>query len=162
VNNLKVHFSSESDDWATPQRLFNELSAKYGPFDLDAAASAENTKCKYFIDAQTDALKFSWYDHLQIYNHYVPLVRCIWVNPPYSRGLQGKFIAKAAEEAKKGCRVVMLLPARTDTVAFHTYIYNKPNVTIEFLKGRLKFGDAKNSAPFPSMVVRFDPPGDVQ
>ena len=50
-----------------------------------------------------------------------------------------------------------LLPARTDTQWFHNYIYNKCGVEIEFIKGRLKFGDAKNSAPFPSMVVIFKP-----
>ena len=49
--------------------------------------------------------------------------------------------------------VVCLLPARTDTRYFHEYIYGKAE--IRFIKGRLKFGDAKNSAPFPSMVVIF-------
>lgn len=49
----------------------------------------------------------------------------------------------------------MLIPARTDTRWFHEFIYNKENVEIRFLKGRLKFGNAKNSAPFPSMIVVF-------
>ena len=47
----------------------------------------------------------------------------------------------------------MLIPARTDTRAFHEYIYHKAE--IRFIRGRLKFGSAKNSAPFPSMVVVF-------
>ena len=50
--------------------------------------------------------------------------------------------------------VVMLIPARTDTKWFHEYIYNKAEV--RFVKGRLKFGNSKNSAPFPSMVVVFN------
>ncbi len=49
----------------------------------------------------------------------------------------------------------MLIPARTDTKWFHEYIYDKPNVEIRFLKGRLKFVGAEHSAPFPSMVVIF-------
>lgn len=49
----------------------------------------------------------------------------------------------------------MLIPARTDTKYFHDYIYNNPRVEIRFIKGRLKFGDSNNSAPFPSMVVIF-------
>jgi site-specific DNA-methyltransferase (adenine-specific) len=49
----------------------------------------------------------------------------------------------------------MLIPARTDTRAFHEYIYHKAE--IRFVKGRLKFGNAQNSAPFPSMVVVFRP-----
>lgn len=48
---------------------------------------------------------------------------------------------------------VMLIPARTDTKRFHDYIYGKAEV--RFIKGRLKFGDCENSAPFPSMVVVF-------
>lgn len=53
-----------------------------------------------------------------------------------------------------GCDVVVLLiPARTDTRWFHEYLYNKPNVELRFIRGRLKFGDSKNSAPFPSMLA---------
>ena len=66
------------------------------------------------------------------------------------------WIEKAFQEANcTKSTVVSLLPARTDTKWFHENIYNKCGVEIEFIKGRLKFGDAKNSAPFPSMVVVF-------
>lgn len=66
------------------------------------------------------------------------------------------WVKKCSEEAKRpDTTVVMLIPARTDTAYFHDYIYKKPNVEIRFLRGRLKFGDGKNSAPFPSMVVIF-------
>ena len=54
---------------------------------------------------------------------------------------------------ESNCKVVMLLPARTDTRWFHDYCI-KGN--IEFLRGRLKFGNSENSAPFPSMIVIFD------
>ncbi len=47
----------------------------------------------------------------------------------------------------------MLLPARTDTKWFHEYVLHKAE--IRFIKGRLKFGDGNNSAPFPSMVVIY-------
>jgi hypothetical protein len=67
-------------------------------------------------------------------------------------------IEKAFKEANcTKTTVVSLLPARVDTRWFHNHIYNKCGVEIEFIKGRLKFGDAKNSAPFPSMVVVFKP-----
>jgi len=72
-----------------------------------------------------------------------------WCNPPYGREI-GKWVKKAAESK---ALVVMLLPARTDTAWFHDYIYHKAE--IRFIRGRLKFGDGKNSAPFPSMVVVF-------
>ena len=76
-----------------------------------------------------------------------------WCNPPYGRELP-KWIEKCAKEAERnGATVVMLIPARTDTKAFHDHIYGKAE--IRFLKGRLKFKGAKNGAPFPSMVVVF-------
>jgi len=87
----------------------------------------------------------------------------VWVNPPYSRGLQAQFIAKASAESAKGCTVVMLLPARTDTRAFHAHIWDgdrhapREGVEVRLIKGRLKFGGCKDAAPFPSMVVVFRP-----
>ena len=73
-------------------------------------------------------------------------------NPPYGREI-GLWVKKAYEESEKGQLVVMLLPARTDTKWFHDYILGKAE--IRFVRGRLKFGDSTNSAPFPSMVVIF-------
>jgi hypothetical protein len=74
----------------------------------------------------------------------------VFCNPPYGREI-GKWVEKAAKAT--GGVVVMLIPARTDTRYFHELIYNKAEV--RFLRGRLKFGNSKNSAPFPSMVVIF-------
>lgn len=74
-------------------------------------------------------------------------------NPPYGREI-GKWVQKAWEEHKtSGNTIVMLLPARTDTRWFHEFIYGQAE--IRFMRGRLKFGNATNSAPFPSMVVIF-------
>ena len=133
-----VHFSSKSDDWETPQPLFDRLNEHYH-FGLDVCASAENAKCARYFDRETDGLKQSWTG------------RC-WMNPPYGREI-GKWVKKAYETAKKRQGlVVCLLPARTDTAWFHDYCL-KGQYT--FLRGRLKFGNAKNSAPFPSMIVIF-------
>lgn len=71
------------------------------------------------------------------------------MNPPYGREI-GKWVKKASES---NTTVVCLLPARTDTRWFHDYIFGKAE--IRFVRGRLKFGNSKNSAPFPSMVVVF-------
>jgi site-specific DNA-methyltransferase (adenine-specific) len=76
-----------------------------------------------------------------------------WMNPPYGRTI-GLWVKKAWDEASRGATVVCLLPSRTDTKWFHDYCM-RGDVT--FLRGRLKFGDAKNSAPFPSVIVRFSP-----
>ena len=150
--NHALMFSSKSDEWSTPQATFDALAREF-PFTVDLAATAENAKCRQFITAHHNALNRDWWE----YGDYG------WLNPPYSRGLCPRFIAKAAEERRKGFTTVMLLPARTDTTAFHAHIYDsekwqpREGVEIRLLPGRLRFGGAKAGAPFPSMVVVFRP-----
>jgi site-specific DNA-methyltransferase (adenine-specific) len=156
--NRAVLFSSASDEWETPQDLFDRLDDEFTLW-IDVAATHKNKKRPDYFGPNSpissDGLLANW-------AQFGSLSRC-WCNPPYSRGLQAKFIAKAAEERRKGVLTVMLLPARTDTKAFHTHIYDaecwqaRPGVEIRFLPGRLKFGGAENSAPFPSMIVVFRP-----
>lgn len=134
-----VHFSSKTDQWATPQDFFDKLNDEFC-FTLDVCADNENRKCFRYFTKESDGLSKSWDKET------------VWMNPPYGREI-GKWVKKASEAL--GGQVVCLLPARTDTRYFHEYIYNNPHATIRFIKGRLKFGDAKNSAPFPSMIVIF-------
>jgi site-specific DNA-methyltransferase (adenine-specific) len=137
--NTDLMFSSKSDEWETPQNLFNELDKEFH-FTIDVCATEQNAKVDTFHTKETNGLTANW----SIYT--------CWMNPPYGREI-GKWVEKAYKESMKGATVVCLLPARTDTRWFHDYIYNKAE--IRFLKGRLKFGDSKNSAPFPSMIVIF-------
>lgn len=136
----KGMYSSETDMWATPQSFFDTLNAEFN-FTLDPCATKENAKCKKFFTEEDDGLSKSWNGE------------SVFMNPPYGKEIS-KWVKKASEIAGGG-QVVCLLPARTDTRYFHQYIYKKRNVEIRFIKGRLKFGDSKNSAPFPSMVVIF-------
>lgn len=129
-------FSSKSDEWATPQGLFDALNEEFH-FTLDPCATDENAKCKMYYTASENGLEKSWAGHR------------VFCNPPYSE-IQ-KCVKKCAGEAREGATVVMLIPARTDTRWFHDYIYQQAE--IRFIKGRLRFGDATNSAPFPSMIV---------
>lgn len=139
--NTVVMFSSATDQWATPQDFFDKLDNEFH-FTLDPCATPENAKCKKFFTREIDGLRQNW-------GGYV-----VFCNPPYGRELH-KWVQKAYEESKKpNTTVVMLIPARTDTKYFHEYVYHKAK-EIRFIKGRLKFGDSKNSAPFPSMVVVF-------
>ena len=134
-------FSSAKEDWATPQDFFDKLNEEFG-FDLDPCASKENHKCEHYFTKQENGLLKDWGGY------------CVFCNPPYGRVSTGEWIKKCAEEAKKpNTTVVLLIPARTDTQAFHEYIYHKAE--IRFVKGRLKFGGSKDAAPFPSMVVIF-------
>ena len=136
--NREVMFSSATDEWATPQGFFDELNKEFH-FTIDTAANEENHKCERFFTKEQNGLACPWGGHT------------VFCNPPYGREI-GKWVQKAWEEHKtSGNTVVMLLPARTDTRWFHEFIYGKAE--IRFVRGRLKFGNATNSAPFPSMVV---------
>ena len=130
----KVHFSSKSDNWETPQNIFDEWDSRYH-FTVDVCAAKENAKCKKYYTPEIDGLKQKWEG-------------VCWCNPPYGREI-GKWVEKAYTS---NCTVVMLLPARTDTKWFHNYCMKG---YIIFIRGRLKFGNATNSAPFPSMIVIF-------
>lgn len=137
--NTDIMFSSETDQWATPQYFFDELNAEFH-FTLDPCADEFNHKCEKYFSKEQDGLLQSWENDI------------VFCNPPYGREIYD-WVKKAYEEYNKGATVVMLIPARTDTKWFHEFIYTKAE--IRFIKGRLKFGNSKNSAPFPSMVVIF-------
>jgi phage N-6-adenine-methyltransferase len=139
--NTDLMFSSETDLWSTPQEFYDQLDKEF-KFDLDPSCNIDNCKCEYgFWKEEFDGLKEEWHKF-----------KSVFCNPPYGKVI-GQWVKKAYEESLKGSTVVMLLPARTDTKWFHNYIYGKAE--IRFVKGRLKFGGSKNSAPFPSMVVIY-------
>lgn len=133
-------FSSKTDNWETPIDFYKELNKEF-QFTLDPCADENNHKCELYFTKEQNGLAQSWGG----YN--------VFCNPPYGKDIC-KWVEKAYNEAQKdNTLVVMLIPARTDTQYFHNFIYHKAE--IRFIKGRLKFGNSKNSAPFPSMVVIF-------
>lgn len=136
-------YSSRTEEWSTPQDIFDALHREFN-FTVDAAASKENAKCKRYFDKETDGLKQSWAGET------------VWCNPPYGKQI-GKWMKKGLLESRNPrTTVVMLVHARTDTKWFHDYVYHRSE--IRFLRGRLKFGGAQNNAPFPSMVVIYRGP----
>ena len=156
---MNVHFSSKTDDWATPPDFFAKLDEEFH-FVVDVCASRENSKCNYFYATDVDGLKQEWANAAKGIAALRPLLLqhepyAAWMNPPYGREI-GKWVKKAHETALQGVTVVCLLPARTDTKWWHDYVL--PHAEVRFVKGRLKFGGSKNAAPFPSAVVIFRPP----
>lgn len=131
----RVVFSRKSDDWATPKAVYRQLDAEFR-FDDDPCPLGDLPTI-----GKMDGLARKW-------------GRRVFCNPPYSQIPQ--FIDKAKRSFCSGDTelIVFLLPVRTDTAWFHDYILG--NSEIRFLRGRLKFGDSKNSAPFPSMVCIMD------
>lgn len=136
---MSVHFSSKTDQWPTPVAFFNVLDDEF-KFDTDVCASKDNAKCKRFFTEEDDGLAQKWNG-------------ICWMNPPYGRVIK-QWMRKAYESALDGATVVCLVPARTDTAWWHEYAAKGE---VRFVRGRLKFGNAKSGAPFPSAVVVFRP-----
>ena len=143
-----VLFSSKSDEWATPQWLFDKLNSEFN-FTLDPASDGVNNKCAKHHTIQTNGLTHSWKGE------------SVFINPPYSKTYD--WVSKAYHEAAGGnTTIVMLLPARVDSRWVHDFCLDPLLVkSVTFIRGRLKFGNSKNSAPFPSMIVEFGHPNKV-
>lgn len=137
----KVHFRSMSVEWPTPTGLFKQLDHEFG-FTLDPCSTHENAKCAKHYTKEDDGLKHDWSGDI------------VFMNPPYGREI-GLWMNKAYQSALQGATVVCLVPARTDTKWWHQWAMRGE---IRLLRGRLKFGHAANSAPFPSAIIVFRPP----
>ena len=121
----KVHFTSQRQNWKTPKKFYEELNKEFH-FDFDPCPP----------NPDFDGLSVDWGESN-------------FVNPPYSEC--AKWCEKSFNEAQKGKGVVMLIPSRTDTKYWHEYVMKADE--IRFIKGRLKFDEHKNSAPFPSALI---------
>ena len=124
----------------TPQDFFDFLNGIFR-FDLDVCALPENAKCERFYTPEDDGLSQPWDGG-------------VWCNPPYGKDII-HWVKKASRERERENNrfIVMLLPARTDTKWFQQYVL--PYAWLWFVDGRLKFGKAETSAPFPSVVAVY-------
>jgi phage N-6-adenine-methyltransferase len=131
-----VHFSSAFMAWRTPRAVFDELDAEF-VFTVDGCSTDENALLDRHWTERDEPLLRSWEGER------------VFINPPYGRQI-GRWMEKAWTEAAHAL-VVALVPSRTDTEWWHEHVM--PADEIRFVRGRLKFGDAVNSAPFPSCIV---------
>ena len=111
---MKNRNLKHSDNWATPDDLYNELNNEF-EFDFDPCP----------LNSDFDGLECDWGN-------------VNFINPPYSRKLKEAFVEKSIALSKQGKVCVMLLPVSTSTKLFHDHIL--PNADdIRFLRGRVKF-----------------------
>jgi phage N-6-adenine-methyltransferase len=135
-------FTSKTPEWSTPQDFFDRLDSEF-KFTTDVCATEENAKCNRFYSPEQDGLSMEWEG-------------VCWMNPPYGRTIAA-WMLKAYSYGMKGGTVVCLVPARTDTLWWHSFAMLGE---IRYVRGRLKFGKG-GSAPFPSAVVIFGPKARV-
>jgi phage N-6-adenine-methyltransferase len=134
-------FSSATEKWPTPPAFFAKLNRRYR-FTLDPCATPDNAKCPLYFMKEQDGRKQDWGTYR------------VFCNPPYGREI-GKWARKCFEASQAGALVVLLVPARVDTRWYHHWVHGKAKVT--FIRGRLRFGNADTSAPFPSMLAVYLP-----
>lgn len=136
----KAMVSSKSNEWATPQKLFDELNAEFH-FTLDPCSTNENAKVKKHFTLQDDGLSKDWSNEI------------VFMNPPYG-GHTRDWLQKAYDSSQNGATVVCLIVSSTDRTYWHDLIFPFAS-QIRFLRGRLHFGESKTSAPFASAIVIF-------
>ena len=146
-----------NDEWRTPEWVWKP----YGPFDLDAAAIAENTVAPRFITKEMNALTCDWRLVCP-----APVPTKVWCNPPYSKnaGPLDRWVNKFFERRWFGFEITALLPADTSTKWFHRIwsARNEPGITINFSERRVRHIDPATGKPggspkFGSMIVEFLP-----
>jgi phage N-6-adenine-methyltransferase len=142
-NRMAVHYSSHTDEWATPPELFAVIAREFR-FDVDVCALPVSAKCARYFTPEDDGLAQEWSG-------------TCWMNPPYGAQI-GRWVTKAHLSADAGAIVVCLVPARTDTGWWWDHCRH---AEIRFLRGRLRFGEAETGAPFPSAIVVFGRPARV-
>ncbi|MHB1608447.1 MAG: DNA N-6-adenine-methyltransferase [Acidiferrobacter thiooxydans] len=133
--------SSRDQTWQTPSDLLASILIAAGreAFDLDPCSPASDGPVPALTrwTETDDGLSRTWQG-------------LVFVNPPYSRALPA-WVAKCKEEASAGAVVIGLVPSRTDTRWWHDHVADQASIIM--LKGRLKFGNGKGSAPFPSALI---------
>lgn len=130
-------------EWFTPEDLYQEFVDRYGPFTLDVAADASNSKCVEYFTKEQDGLKQTWHGR-------------VWCNPPYKNLID--WVSKAYFEVRMGhCEIaVLLLPTHTSTKWFHDLAL--PYAELYWVRGKRKFGGQKDRAIMPSIGVIFRRP----
>ncbi len=133
--------SSKTVEHVTPRSLFNKLNEEFH-FTLDPCSTKENHKCEKYFTIEDDGLTKDWSNEV------------VFMNPPY-KGLTPKWVRKAYEESLKGAVVVCLLSAGVNRTYWHDIIFPRA-AEIRWIKGCVKFEDAKSTAPFASVIVIFN------
>ena len=129
---LKAQLSQNTDDWSTPKYLLSQIMQEFGEIDTDPCPLESDSKMALFK---------KWKGN-------------VFVNPPYSN--VEEFLNKGLMELKKGhaTQVIFLIIPRTSTKYWNKFVMGFADC-VYFIPYRLKFGDSKSCAPFPSCIIVF-------
>jgi len=132
----------------TPLWLYQKINARWGPFDLDACANAENALCERFLTREMDAIR-----------HPMDAYKRVYWNPPYS--MPSIFVRRAREMSEAhGTVHVMLLPVSPSARWWRDVI---SATELVYLSHRVSFNLADGSpSPYAArdshVIAVFRPP----
>lgn len=137
-------FTSATPEWYTPRHIIDRVVQVFGEIDLDPCSNsreAPNVPALNHYTARENGLSREWFGR-------------VYMNPPYGDEIpQWVDRLVQAYEGEEIDAAIALLPARIDTNWFQPLW----DYALCFVKGRLRFSGAENSAPFPSVVVYLGP-----
>jgi phage N-6-adenine-methyltransferase len=143
-------YSSATPEWYTPRHIIDRVEKVFGQIDLDPCSNSNDPD-----EAAVPATDYWTKDDNGITQEWRGKV---YMNPPYGDEIAtwvGRLIG--AYEDGEIVEGIALLPARTDTAWFQSLA----DYRICFVRGRLRFSQSENSAPFPSAVVYLGPDTDL-
>ena len=138
----KVLFSSDADDWQTPDEIIEFVQFLFGgEIDLDPCSNlgTPNVPAKEHYTIEDDGLSRAWWGK-------------VYMNSPYGREIK-VWAQKASAEfwMEEVDQLVALVPVRSDTQWWK--VLTRRASCVLFIEGRLQFKGAPTSAPFPSALI---------
>ena len=153
---MAVHFSSATPEWYTPPHIVQRVVDMFGHIDLDPCSNAQGAAAavpaRYHYTAADNGLAQSWRVPFPVDDDGKEMQRiAVYMNPPYGDEI-GAWTERLACAYASGeiTEAIALLPARTDTAWCQPLLRAAASC---FVRGRLKFSGAENSAPFPSLIL---------
>ena len=125
----------EGQTHLTPNYALDPIREVLGTIELDPCTTASNpTRALAFYTVKSDGLKQEWHRYA-----WTPNIFC---NPPYGKARE-PWVERCIEAGKRGQKVVLLMPAATDTRIFQKALASASGAVL--VKGRLKFGTLREN-----------------
>lgn len=137
--------NSGENEWYTPAVYVEAARKAMGSIDLDPASSDmanEVVKAARYCTAETDGLSYEWGGN-------------IWMNPPYSSDLVGRFISKLVDERDNYEQAVILVNNATETEWFRRLISIASAVCFPYGRIRYYSPNGKNNSPLQGQAIVY-------
>lgn len=137
--------NSGNNEWYTPAEIIEAARKAMGSIDTDPASNEiaqKVVKSESYYTIETNGLDKTWTGN-------------VWLNPPYSGDLIGRFIDKLCSERCNYEQAIVLVNNATETEWFNKIIGIASAVC--FLKSRVKFWmpDGKTGAPLQGQAIIY-------